>query len=93
VEKQYINQVYDFQENLFIPPEIPNYQTNKLAKDYFVPLNWEKKEISNVEYFSPADGYDRCWDIELPCAPSLTHLKVKLRDSEKGLLGGFSKTP
>lgn len=68
------------------------------------PFPLLKKHSDNFTYNMPDPNYhwerapgiftpeDRCWNVELPCTPQLTHPNIRLRHPDLGLAGGFVRT-
>ena len=48
------------------------------------------KTVDDFVLFKPENGL-QCWDAPLPCSQFLTYEKIKLRDPERGICGGFVK--
>jgi len=51
-----------------------------------------KKQVNNVEYFSPQQPGDLCWSTTIPCGFSVSE-DVVLRDAQKGIQAGFIWEP
>ncbi|MEM9538937.1 MAG: hypothetical protein AAGA60_05425 [Cyanobacteria bacterium P01_E01_bin.42] len=61
--------------------EADNFTYNLLDPNY----RWERAP----GFFTPED---RCWNMEHPCTPQLTHPDIRLRNPDRGLAGGFIRT-
>lgn len=59
---------------LLLPPQIQR-------------IPFVKKQINDIAYFSPVQNVS-CWAIQLPCTVEVSP-NIKLRNSAKGLAGGF----
>mgnify|MGYP006269926095 CR=1 FL=1 len=62
-------------EYAFLPPPVPE------ADLLYANEN-------GIAYTLPEDGYVRCWNAELPCAPNPLN-EIHFRDPQQGLGGGF----
>lgn len=66
-----------FQSSWILPPSLPDVPS--LTEVY----------INDVRYTYPSDWSVRCWDANLPCAPTPISYDIRLRDPAAGIAAGF----
>ncbi|MBE9066484.1 hypothetical protein IQ260_07445 [Leptolyngbya cf. ectocarpi LEGE 11479] len=66
-------------QQLMIPPELPGVTVNQIR-------------VNDVDYFLP-ENTNKCWGVDLPCAPEPLESDIWLRNPQKGVAAGFQRKP
>ncbi|MGK7924876.1 MAG: hypothetical protein AB4290_06400 [Spirulina sp.] len=81
--------------NLIFPPRLENQNQMPFLRKQVNDISYLAPNINYLYEESPGfiRGEDRCWNAPIPCTPYLTHPNIRLRDPQKGLAGGFVRSP